>query len=136
KAIVRGLAAVEWPARFQKWDERTIIDGAHNPGAARILAQTWREGFGNHNAPRVLAMLSDKDLRSICEALAPITESVLLPKIRSERAAAPEELARILARIFVVCRACASPAGNRSGCPTISITQTVAEALEIARAKP
>src|SRR4051794_23357720 len=32
KAIVRGLASVEWPARFQKWDERTIIDGAHNPG--------------------------------------------------------------------------------------------------------
>src|SRR5205814_9513004 len=27
KAIVRGLAAVEWPARFQKWDQRTIIDG-------------------------------------------------------------------------------------------------------------
>ena len=42
KAIVRGLAAIEWPARFQKWDERTIIDGAHNPSAARILAQTWR----------------------------------------------------------------------------------------------
>ena len=33
KAIVRGLAAIEWPARFQKWDERTIIDGAHNPSA-------------------------------------------------------------------------------------------------------
>jgi dihydrofolate synthase/folylpolyglutamate synthase len=28
KAIVRGLASIEWPARFQKWDERTIIDGA------------------------------------------------------------------------------------------------------------
>ncbi len=26
KAIVRGLAAIEWPARFQKWDERTVID--------------------------------------------------------------------------------------------------------------
>src|SRR5262249_43521817 len=45
KAIVRGLAAVEWPARFQKWDERTVIDGAHNPGAARVLAQTWQEVF-------------------------------------------------------------------------------------------
>ena len=32
-AIVRGLASIEWPARFQKWDERTIIDGAHNPSA-------------------------------------------------------------------------------------------------------
>ena len=95
KAIVRGLAAIEWPARFQKWDERTIIDGAHNPGATRILAQTWREVFGDQKATLVLAVLSDKDLRGICEALAPIAASVLLPKIRSERAAAPEELAKI-----------------------------------------
>src|SRR5262249_24954659 len=26
-AIARGLTAVEWPARFQAWDERMIIDG-------------------------------------------------------------------------------------------------------------
>jgi dihydrofolate synthase/folylpolyglutamate synthase len=136
KAIVRGLTAIDWPARFQKWGERTIIDGAHNPGAARILAQTWREVFGNQKATLLLAVLSDKDLRSICEALAPIAASVLLPQIRSERAAAPEALAKILASIPSVCRAGASPAGNRSGCPTISITQTVAEGLKLARANP
>src|SRR5215472_3575300 len=99
KAIVHGLAAVQWPARFQKWDERTIIDGAHNPGAARVLAQTWREVFGGQKATLVLAVLSDKDLRGICEALVPIADSVLLPKIRSERAAAPEELAKIFSII-------------------------------------
>jgi len=130
KAIVRGLAAIEWPARFQKWDERTVIDGAHNPSAARILAQTWREVLGDQKATLVLAVLSDKDLRGICEALAPIAASVLLPKIRSERAAAPEALGKILATIF------SSPAGNRSGCPTISVTQTVAEALKLAWANP
>ena len=45
-AIAQGLATVDWPARFQKWDERTIIDGAHNPAAANVLAETWREVFG------------------------------------------------------------------------------------------
>src|SRR6476660_6159205 len=129
KAIVRGLAAIEWPARFQKWDERTIIDGAHNPGAARILAQTWREVFGNQKATLVLAVLSDKNLRGICEALAPIGGSVILPKIRSERAVAPGELAELLASIPSVCRAGASPAGNRRGCPTISITTSIGDAL-------
>jgi len=89
-AIVRGLASIEWPARFQRWDERIIIDGAHNPAAVRALAETWREMFGDQRATLVLAVLSDKDLRCICEALAPIASSVLLPKIRSERAAAPE----------------------------------------------
>jgi dihydrofolate synthase/folylpolyglutamate synthase len=122
KAIVRGLAAVEWPARFQKWDERTIIDGAHNPGAARILAQTWREVFGDQKATLVLAVLSDKDLRGICEALAPIAESVLLPKILSERAAAPEELAKMFSIIT----------------PSLphSITPTIADALMLAHARP
>jgi dihydrofolate synthase/folylpolyglutamate synthase len=122
KAIVRGLAAVEWPARFQKWDERTTIDGAHNPDAARILAQTWREVFGDQRATLVLAVFSDKDLRGICEALAPIAASILLPKIRSERAAAPAELAKIFSIIT----------------PSLlhSITSTIGDALMLARAKP
>ena len=136
---MRGLAAVEWPARFQKWDERTIIDGAHNPSAAGILAQTWREVFGDQKATLVLAVLSDKDLRDICEALAPIAESVLLPKIRSERGAPPEALAKVLASIPSVRRAGASPADNPESvraCPTISITTSIGEALDRARANP
>ena len=121
-AIARGLAAIDWPARFQRWDERTIVDGAHNPAAVRTLAETWRENFGNQRATLVLAVFSDKDLRGICEALAPISEFVLLPKIRSERAADPEELAIVLANIT----------------PPLpySIIQSVDEALALARAKP
>jgi dihydrofolate synthase/folylpolyglutamate synthase len=122
KAIVRGLAAIEWPARFQKWDERTIIDGAHNPGAARILEQTWREVFGDQRATLVLAVLSDKDLRGICEALAPIASAVIFPKIRSERAAAPEALSNVLFTI--------------SQSLPYSITPSVSEALDRACAKP
>lgn len=122
KAVVRGLAAIEWPARFHKWDERTIIDGAHNPGAARILAQTWREVFGDQKATLVLAILSDKDLRGICEALTPITHSVILPEIRSERAASPQELSKVLSKI--------TPSLPYSNTPTIG------EALTLARAKP
>jgi len=95
-AVTRGLATVEWPGRFQCWDKRTVIDGAHNPAAARILTQTWREIFGDERATLILAILSDKDLHGICEALAPIANSVLLPKIRSERAADPAELSKIL----------------------------------------
>ena len=136
QAIARGLARIDWPARFQMWDKRTIIDGAHNPAAVCVLAQTWREIFGDQNATLVLAVLSDKDLRGVCEALAPIADSVLLPKMRSERAADPEELAKIFENVVSVCRAGASPAGNRSGCRTISITQSVGEALNLARAKP
>jgi dihydrofolate synthase/folylpolyglutamate synthase len=121
-AIARGLASIDWPARFQRWDQRTVIDGAHNPAAVRKLAETWRGMFGDQRATLVLAVLSDKDLRAICEALAPIADSALLPKIRSERAADPEELARVL--------------GNITPPLPCSITPSVDEALTLARAKP
>ena len=77
--------------------------------------------FGDRRATLVLAILSDKNLRRICEALAPISEFVLLPKIRSERAADPEELANVLANIT----------------PPLpySITPSVDDALMLARAK-
>ena len=70
----------------------------------------------------MLAVLSDKNLRGICEALLPIAESVLLPKIRSERAAAPAELAKIFSVIA----------------PSLphSVTPNVSDALILARAKP
>jgi dihydrofolate synthase/folylpolyglutamate synthase len=120
--IARGLATIDWPARFQKWDERSIIDGAHNPAAARTLAETWCEVFGDQRATLILAILSDKDFGGICEALAPISDYVFLPKIRSERAASPEELAKILSTLT----------------PPLpySITLSLGEALGFARAKP
>jgi len=120
--IARGLATIDWPARFQKWDERTIIDGAHNPAAARVLAETWREIFGDQKATLILAVLSDKNVSGICEALAPIANSVLLPKIRSERAAPPENLAKVVS-------ATTPPL-------PYSITASVGEALDRSRAKP
>jgi len=121
-AIARGLAAIDWPARFQKWDERTIIDGAHNPAAARVLAETWREIFGDQRATLILAVLSDKNLHGICEALVPIADSIFLPRIRSERATTPEMLSKVLADIT----------------PRVpySIALSVGEALDLARAKP
>jgi dihydrofolate synthase/folylpolyglutamate synthase len=121
-AIARGLSSIEWSARFQRWDARTIIDGAHNPAAVRALVETWREIFSDRQATLILAIFSDKNLSAICEALASISKLVLLPKIRSERAAEPKELAKVLADIT----------------PTIphSIIASVGEALALARAKP
>jgi folylpolyglutamate synthase/dihydropteroate synthase len=52
----------------------------------------------------------------------PIADSILLPKIRSERAADPKQLARILSVIT----------------PSLpcSITPSIGEALEVTRTKP
>lgn len=129
-AISVGLTSVEWPARFQCWDKRTVIDGAHNPAAAEILAKTWRQIFGDQRASVILAVLSDKDLPGICEALIPIADSFLLPTIRTERGVDPNELAKVIAAIT---DGKSEPDWHLSGCPTICAS--INEALEIARAK-
>jgi dihydrofolate synthase/folylpolyglutamate synthase len=121
EAIVRGLASVHWPARFQRWDERIIIDGAHNPSGAQVLAETWREQFGNDRATIILAMLRDKDVAGIWRALAPIAERVILPQARTERALAPEDLLQTIST--------ASPART-------SIAPSIAAALGSARILP
>ena len=121
-SIASGLASVDWPARFQHWDDRIVIDGAHNPAAARVLAQTWRETFGDQRALLILAILSDKDLPGICKAVAPITDYAFLPKIRSDRAVSPDDLAKVLSV-------------NTPSLP-YSITDSIGDALALARAKP
>ncbi|MEY2563383.1 MAG: dihydrofolate synthase / folylpolyglutamate synthase [Verrucomicrobiota bacterium] len=95
-AIERGLAKVHWPARFQLWDERTIIDGAHNPAGADVLARTWREQFGDERATIILAVLADKDLAGMWQALAPIARHVILPPVHTERAVAPEAVGKLI----------------------------------------
>ncbi len=88
-SVEQGLAAVCWPARFQRWDDRTVIDGAHNPAGARRLTETWQESFGDQHATVLLATLNDKDATKLCTALRPLMSRVLLPAIRSERALSP-----------------------------------------------
>jgi dihydrofolate synthase/folylpolyglutamate synthase len=98
-----------------------VVDGAHNPASARALARTWREVFGDQRATIVLAVLSDKDVAGMCEALAPIADCFVLPPIRSERALTPERLAESIS----------------STTPTFqhSITPSLADALHQARAR-
>jgi dihydrofolate synthase / folylpolyglutamate synthase len=127
-AIVRGLADVEWPARFQRWDQRTIIDGAHNPAGARVLADTWREQFGQQRATVILGVLREKNIDGICHALAPIAARFILPEIRTERAVPPNELAAHLSAIM--------PSLPNPSPARISVTPSFPAALDLARANP
>jgi dihydrofolate synthase/folylpolyglutamate synthase len=121
-AIQRGLAHVDWPARFQRWDDRTIIDGAHNAAGAKVLAETWRENFGTERATIILAVLREKNIAEICRLLAPIATRFVLPQVRAERALPPAALAKELGAIT----------------PLLphSITPSFSAALESARANP
>ncbi len=61
--VAAGLGSVEWPGRFQRLEAgRVILDGAHNPAAARRLVETWAEEFGREDRPTlILGVLRDKE---------------------------------------------------------------------------
>ena len=89
-----GLAQVEWPGRFQRLrNGRYILDGAHNPAAARRLAHTWHEEYGDHHpATLIVGMVRDKDIPAFCRALAPLAARVVAVPVRNPRSALPEEI--------------------------------------------
>jgi dihydrofolate synthase/folylpolyglutamate synthase len=127
-AIVRGLANVAWPARFQFWDDRIIIDGAHNPAGASVLAQTWREQFGAERATIILAVLADKDIAGILQALGSIARRLILPPARSERAMPQEQLAQVGSNLFPALKISLAPSLDeafreaRAACERILVT--------------
>ncbi len=96
RVVREALSKVEWPTRFQRADDRIVIDGAHNPPAAAQLAATWSEEFGDEKAALILGILADKDAPGVVAALLPIAARIICAPVRSPRALAPAQLAEII----------------------------------------
>ncbi len=94
--IARGLRDVHWPGRFQRVGDQLVLDGAHNPTAAALLVETWREEFSDQKATLVLGVLIDKDLRAICTALLPLAARVIAVPVPSPRTSPPEEVRAVI----------------------------------------
>lgn len=98
EAVARGLSSTVWPGRFQRLGEGALIlDGAHNRHAARQLAATWREEFGERRCRLIFGALLDKDPAGLLGELAPIASEILLVPVASPRSADPRELAAQIA---------------------------------------
>ena len=99
KARRDGLANVDWPGRFQRLEHgKFILDGAHNPAAARRLAHTWHEEYGDHHkATVVIGVLRDKDVGGVCRALEGLAARFITVPTRSPRTTPPGELVETLA---------------------------------------
>ncbi len=92
--VVRhGLATVSWPGRFEEIQPGIILDGAHNPHAARILAETWKHRFPGVKPTLVFSAVSGKDITGILEILAPLASEILLCPVDTPRALPAPEIA-------------------------------------------
>ena len=118
ESIKEGLGKVRWPGRFQviRTLPAVVVDGAHNPQAARELRLATQDFLAGRKPGRrilVIGTSSDKDYEGVAEELAPLFDSVIATRSRHPRALATD----ILASEF-----------TRRGCK-IDTTDSVAEAL-------
>jgi dihydrofolate synthase/folylpolyglutamate synthase len=100
EAVNAGLGLVSWPGRFQRLvleeafgGGELILDGAHNVHAARRLAETWKEAFGEKRCRLVFGALADKDPGAVLAELAPLASEILLVPVASPRSEDPRKLA-------------------------------------------
>lgn len=93
EAVKAGVARTRWPGRLQALPGRPslLVDGAHNPAAARALAAELRKG-----PPFVLVFgaMTDKDVGAMGRILFPPAREVVVTRAANARAAAPEEIVR------------------------------------------
>ena len=98
-ALMReGLLKAEWPGRFQIVSDNLILDGAHNPNAARALAENWRSVFGEEKACLIFGCMADKDVEGVLRNLNPITASIQLCPVQSPRAVSVSELQKLCSK--------------------------------------
>lgn len=99
EATARGIAGARFPGRFHAFDERIILDGAHNPSAVERLVQTWTEEFGSgeHERPLIIfGSLQDKECRQMLRLLAPLGTWFLPAVVNNPRTLSRNEVARLL----------------------------------------
>jgi len=94
-AIRAGLGQVAWPGRLELiWDSPPVLlDGAHNPQAARALREALDELWPDRPVALLLGMSGDKAVREVGEILAGRAETIVCTRSAHPRACHPKRLA-------------------------------------------
>lgn len=121
--IKSGIENMEWHGRLEFISDNPpiLIDGAHNPSASSVLADSLRNNFLNTYRRIILIMgiMADKDIKGIMAPLLPLASEIIFTAPAYERAAQPETLARHAAAL---------------GFTNVHIARTVEDAIAISSA--
>jgi dihydrofolate synthase/folylpolyglutamate synthase len=101
--IVRAaFAGVDSPGRMEvvRRSPTVIVDAAHNPAGATVLANSLEEAFGFNTLIGLVAVLKDKDADGILGALEPVLDEVVITRTSSPRAIDPTDLGEIAIDVF------------------------------------
>ncbi len=101
EALSRGLAQAELAGRFQRipGPVELVLDVAHNPAAARVLADSLQESPCRGRTLALFAIGSDKDAAAVAQALSPHVDEWFLATLEGARGLPASELQRRLGRL-------------------------------------
>lgn len=96
QAVRAGLAKTEWPGRLEviHQEPMIILDGAHNPQGAMVLADFVKQNLSGRKVICVFGILSDKCYQKPTSYIAPLCDEMIITRPHSPRALDPEILAR------------------------------------------
>ena len=122
ESVREGLRAVNWAGRLEIVDHHPtiLVDGAHNPAAARVLADYLADSLRSHPSRRValvLGMMRDKDHRGFVEPLRGLVDEVVLTQADLPRSATAQELRAALVDLF----------------PSLHVAPSLSEAMTLAK---
>lgn len=94
QAIQEGLASTHWPGRLEILSRQPLIvlDGAHNPAAARAIAAFVQRQWRGRTLRLVYGSMADKAVEEISGILFPLAKEIFLTRCDMPRAAEPEEI--------------------------------------------
>ncbi len=102
QTVQDGFASVASPGRLERvrTSPMILVDAAHNPHGATALATALAEEFSFTRLVGVLAVMADKDVRGIAEALADSFDEVVVTVNSSPRSMPVADLAELAGDVF------------------------------------
>jgi dihydrofolate synthase/folylpolyglutamate synthase len=84
---------VQWPGRLELIDDRPsfLLDGAHNPGGARVL-RAYLEEVWRGPVTLIFGAMGDKDISGMAAELFPVANTIVLTRVKDRRAATNTKL--------------------------------------------
>ncbi|HEY0357502.1 MAG TPA: folylpolyglutamate synthase/dihydrofolate synthase family protein [Mycobacteriales bacterium] len=102
EAVREGFAQVTSPGRLERVrsSPAVLLDAAHNPAGIRALTEALTEDFAFGRLVAVLAVLDDKDARTMLEILEPVVDAVVVTRNSSPRSMDPDVLAALAVEVL------------------------------------
>ncbi len=92
-SFMKGIKNTFWPGRFEiiSHDPEIILDGAHNPAAAKELAKSLKTRFNGGRGIFVVGFMGDKEIEAILTEFAPFASEIIITKPAGDRAFEPSD---------------------------------------------